>query len=125
MPDEIDAAVAKIAERRRRGAEPLVFSEEATLEANERSDGQLRASLPNVPGGFAAVEEPMLRAGTLVGQVAKALMQFHDPSATEIDVQRAREARKIGERACRLRLADLTGRPPNQVSVREGLVCNG
>jgi hypothetical protein len=125
MPDEFDVAVGKIAAERNKAALPLTFEEAATLEANERSDGQLRASLPQITGGFATVEETMLRAGTLVGQLAKALMLFHRPDAQTIDLERARTARAIGEEACRLRLADLAQKPPSDVSIRDGLVCGG
>ena len=37
--------------------------------------------------------------------------------------ERARVARTLGEEACKLRLADLTGKPPSQVSVSDGLAC--
>jgi hypothetical protein len=123
MPDEIDAAVVRLATERDAAALPLRFNREATDEANERSDGQLRASVPNIPGGLRAVEDVLTRGAKLVGQVAAALTLFHDPAATEINADRARTARILGEEACKLRLADLTGKPPSQVSVRDGLAC--
>jgi hypothetical protein len=123
MADDIDAAVVRLAEKRKEAALPLRFSEDATIEANERTDGQLRASVPSIPGGLPVVEPVLARAATLVGVVAKALMQFHDADAVEIDVERARVARTLGEEACKLRLADLTGKPPSQVSVSDGLAC--
>jgi hypothetical protein len=122
-PDDIDAAVLRLAAKREEAALPLVFSEDARLEANERTDGQLRSSVPSIPGGLPIVEPVLARAATLVGLVAKALMEFHNPDAEEIDVERARAARILGEEACKLRLADLKGKPPSQVSVTDGLAC--
>ena len=124
MADDIKAAIAECSAARSRAAKPLVFSKEAVASLEGRSDGQLRASLPRIPGGWTSVKDEVLRACTLVGSVAKQIAQFQNPDATEISEEQAGLARSVAEKACRLRLAEKSKKAATAVGITEGLVCS-
>lgn len=123
MPDEIQIAVDECAAARAAGAAPLLLSAEAVAELAERSKGQFRTAFPQIPGGWPAVRAEVLSASELVGTIAKAIARFQDPKAQEITVEQARLARTAAEKACKLRLSDITGKPTAAIGVTEGLAC--
>jgi hypothetical protein len=120
MADEIEQAVVELEKARNAGAKPLVFSQEATTAQNERSRGQLRATLPSIKGGWTTVKGPITRAAGLVGTVSKEIAHFQNDKATEINAEQASMAREVAEHACKLTLSASLGRAP---SVAEGWVC--
>jgi hypothetical protein len=120
MADEIEQAVAELEKARNAGAKPLVFSPDATTAQNDRSRGQLRATLPLVKGGWPTVRAAVTRTAGLVGTVSKNIAHFQDEKATEITVEQASMARELAEHACKLTLSAALGRAP---AVAEGFIC--
>src|SRR5688572_10179488 len=121
---QIEDARRQIVIARDAAAAPLTFSAAAAAESDEQSRGQFRASLPSIRGGFSGdVRDGLLKASALFGAIAKALAQFQDVRAAEINVEQMRMARAVAQKACRVRLADMTGKRVDEVSTAEGLVC--
>jgi hypothetical protein len=68
----------------------------------------------------------LLKAATLFGATAKSIALFHDPRATEIDLDAAASARNLVEHECKFGLARRKGKHPTAVNAREdGLICGG
>jgi hypothetical protein len=123
VTDEVGAAKSEIAIAREYAAAPLLFSNEAATLLTQRDDGQLRANLPRIVGGWTTVRDGVLRAAGLTGEIAKTLARFEDTEAEEITVEQATLARTVAERACKLKLAKDQQRDPDELSVEQGYVC--
>ena len=123
VTDEVETAKSEIAIAREYAAAPLLFSSDAATELSERDDGQLRANLPRIVGGWTTVRDGVLRAAALNGEIAKTLARFEDPEATEIKLEHATIARTVTERACKLKLARDQQKDPDELGVEEGFVC--
>jgi hypothetical protein len=123
MAQDIEAAVAACIKVRNAAAAPLVFSSDATSEANDRTKAQFEKNLPKIQGGFQTVEPAVLKAAGLFGALAKTIALFHDSNAKEISKDDAMTARLAMERACRFKIAKAAGKNPDEVDASEGLVC--
>jgi len=123
VTDEIETAKSEIAIARDYAAAPLVFSSDAADTLSSRDEGQLRANLPRIEGGWATVRDGVLKASGLAGEVARAIALFQDPDATEITVEQGNLARSVAERACKLKLAEVLEKEPDELSVEEGFIC--
>jgi hypothetical protein len=120
---QIDAALAVIVKARDEAASPLVFTDQAKTASDERSKGQFRASLPDIKGGFATVQDGLVKASRLFGQLAKQIALFENPEAQQISVSQMEIARGAAEEACKLRIAGIAKKPVESVGTAEGLVC--
>jgi hypothetical protein len=120
---QIQTARGECADARNAAALPLVFNDVAAQKATDRDESQLRASLPQIPGGWPTVRLPVLRAATLSGAVAKAIAQFQDPDARTITEEQMFNGRGIAEKECKLKLAIVVGKDADEVDVSDGLVC--
>jgi hypothetical protein len=120
---EIKAALAEIVDARNKAAKPLTFARDATAEQNNRSAGQLRATLTKISGGWPTVREGVTSTAALLGQVAKSIALFQDAKATKITKEQAGMARSVAESACKLMVAKKLKKPPTAVGVKEGIVC--
>jgi hypothetical protein len=118
----VQSAVDHCIEARVRAAAPLVFNAEALKFANERTLAQFTANLATA-GGWSKAGPALLKAATLFGASAKAIALFHNPGATEIDLDAAASARKIVEAECKFGLARRTGKHHATVGAPDGLVC--
>ena len=123
VTDEVETAKSEIAIAREYAAAPLLFSSEAATLLTDRDDGQLRANLPRIEGGWTTVREGVLRAAGLTGEVAKVLARFENENAEEITEEQANLARTVAERACKLKLAKDQQKDPDELSVEQGYVC--
>jgi hypothetical protein len=121
--DEIETAKSEIAIARDYAAAPLLFSSEAATQLTDRDDGQLRANLPSIVGGWTTVRDGVLAAAKLTGEIAKTLARFEDPAAEEITLEHATLARTVAERACKLKLAKDEQTDPDDLKVEQGYVC--
>lgn len=125
MPTEFERALNDLINARNDAALPLTFAADATAEQNDRSDGQLRANLPQISGGWDAVKEAVVNIATLFGEIARTIARVQDPNATVITKEQAGLARKLAERACRLSVAGQARKSADEVGVAEGIVCGG
>src|SRR5215467_4781254 len=121
---EIQAAVDECIKARAAAAAPLKFNAEALEFANRRSLGQFTANLATA-GGWKGAGPALLKAATLFGATAKAIALFHNPHATEIDLDAAGAARNLVEQECKFGLARSKGKHPTAVNSRDGLICGG
>ena len=122
MTVTIHDAVNQCIEARVKAAAPLVFNAEALKFANERTLAQFTQNLERA-GGFTKAGPALLKAATLFGATAKVIALFHDPRATEIDIDAAASARKVVEAECKFGLAKRTGKHHATVGAPDGLVC--
>lgn len=121
---QIEDALREIVIARDAAAAPLRFTADAAAASDEQSRGQFQANLPSIKGGFAGdVRKGLLEASALFGAIAKAIAQFQDIRAIEINTEQMELARAVAQKACRLRLADATGKRLDELSPTEGLVC--
>jgi hypothetical protein len=123
MPTDIDTLISACIQARNAAANPLVFSDDATQKANNRTRGQFSQSIPQIPGGVPAVQTAVLNAASLFGALAKTIALFHNPNASVISSDDAEIARAAMESACRFKVANIAGKDPNDVDVSDGLVC--
>jgi hypothetical protein len=123
VTDEVETAKQEIAVAREYTAAPLLFSSEAATLLTDRDDGQLRANLPRIVGGWATVRDGVVAAARLTGEIAKMLARFENANAEEIAVEQATLARTVAERACKLKLAKDQQKDPDDLSVEQGYVC--
>ena len=123
MPDEFDAVLDECDAARAEAALPLKFTEEARLQARNRSEAQFRANVPLIPGGFTKIKSGILRASTLTGALAKAFALCHDPDAVDISPKIMARARTEVEKECKIRVGAKLGKPPEAVGVSDGVPC--
>ena len=121
---EIEQALAFCKAARQAAALPLHFVKAAEDKANLESLGQFQRNMTLV-GGFAnpKVKDSLLRASTLYGELAKAFALFQKPGTKEILVRHADRAREIMEQECHLRVAHVKGKPVQNVTVNDGVMC--
>jgi hypothetical protein len=102
---------------------PMKFAEDADRESTARTIAQWSATLEAI-GGWDVARPHLLRAATLLGQLAKAFQEFRrGPDSRVIELDQMRQARAVMEAACQFHVAMARRKSPGTATISDGVAC--